>query len=94
MCSWSMSLTSRADTKPRAGERTGSMCYPHLPVYVACPIDGEGYSHSLHQNFLFPISHNLEQDECDISVEGDGSNKPTPVPHAEDTLLVDWLTKC
>ena len=67
--------------------------YPKLPVYVLCPIDGEGYSNTLHQNFLLPISHNLKQDECENSVKGDGSNKPTALPHVEDVFLANWLAK-
>ena len=67
--------------------------YPNLPVYLVHPIDGEGYSHTLHQNFLLPISHNLEQDECQNAVEGESSNEPTPVPDAEDVLPVSWPTK-
>ena len=63
--------------------------YPDLLVYVVCPIDGEKCSHTLHYNFLLPIGHNLEQDECENAVKGDGSNEPTPVPHAEDALLVN-----
>ena len=87
--SWSMPPPSRADTKSRVGARTGSVWwssspYPNLPVYVICSIDGEGYSHALHWNFLLPISHNLEQDEGKIAVEGTSSNEPTPVPHEED----------
>ena len=44
--------------------------YPNLPVYVVHLIDGEGSSHTLHQNFLLPISHNLEQEEGENVVEG------------------------
>ena len=36
--------------------------YPNLPIYVVCPIDGEGHSHTLHWNFPLPISYNLEQE--------------------------------
>ena len=61
----------------------------NLPVYVVCPIDREGCSYTLHRNNLLPISHNLEQEECDNAVEGGGSNEPTPVPHMGDALLVD-----
>ena len=67
--------------------------YPNVPVYVVCPIDGEGCSHTLHRNYLLPISNKLEQEEGENAVEGGGSNKPTPVPHAEDALLVKWPTK-
>ena len=55
--------------------------YPNLPVYVVCPIDGEWCSHTLQRNYLFPISHNLEQKECDHAVEGESSNETTPVSH-------------
>ena len=67
--------------------------YPNLPVYLACPIDGEGHSHTLHRNYLLPISHNLEQEECDNAVEGGGNNEPTSVPHEEDVLPADCLTE-
>ena len=43
--------------------------YPNLPVYMVHPIDWEWHNHTLHQNFLLPISHNLGQDECGNSVE-------------------------
>ena len=36
--------------------------YPNLPAYVVHPIDGEGCSHTLHRNYLLPISHNWEQE--------------------------------
>ena len=67
--------------------------YPNLPVYVVHPIYGEGCSHTLHRNYLFPISHNLGQEEGDNALEGDGSKKSTSVPHEEDALPVDHLTK-
>ena len=67
--------------------------YPNLPVYVVCPIDGEGPSHTLQWNFLLPISHNLGQDECEEAVEGDGNNGPNPVPPKEDALPVNSPTK-
>ena len=54
---------------------------------------GEGHSCTLHKNFLLPISHNLEQEECDNAVEGDGGNEPTAVPHEEDALPVNCLTQ-
>ena len=68
--------------------------YPNLPVYVVHPIDGEGYSCTLHQNFLLHINHNLKQDECENAVEGDCSNETTPLPHAEVALPVNWPAKC
>ena len=35
-----------------------------------------------------------EQEECENSVEGVGpSSEPTPVPHLEDALMVNCLTK-
>ena len=61
--------------------------YQNLPVYVVCPIDGEEHSHTLHQHFLLPTSHNLEQEECENAVGGGDSNEPTLVPHAEDVNL-------
>ena len=58
--SWSVSLPSRANTKSRVAGRKWEYVveqqpYPNLPVYVVCPIDGEGCSHTLHWNFL--LSH-------------------------------------
>ena len=35
--------------------------YLNLPVYVACPRDGEGCSWTLHRNYLLSLSNNLEQ---------------------------------
>ena len=32
------------------------------------PIDGEGCSCTLHRNYLFPITNNLEQEECEKAV--------------------------
>ena len=68
--------------------------YPNLPVYVVCPIDGGGCSHTLHRNYQLPINNNLEQEEGENLVEGDGSSdEPGPVPHENDALLTDSLTK-
>ena len=39
--------------------------YLNVPVYVVCPRDGEGCSQTLHRNYLFPISSNLEQNGKD-----------------------------
>ena len=36
--------------------------YANLPVYMVHPIDGEGKKHTLHKNYLLPISNNLEQE--------------------------------
>ena len=61
---------------------------------MVCPIDREGLSCTLHRNYLLPISNNLEQEAGDDSVEGDGpSDKPTPVPHENDALPVNYLTE-
>ena len=55
--------------------------YPNVPVSVVCPRDGEGYSQTLHRNYLLPISSNLEQGEMDKPVVGVGNDtSPTPVP--------------
>ena len=68
--------------------------YPNLPVCVVHPIDGGWCNCTLHRNNLLPINKNLEQEEGDNSVKGDGSSdKPTPVPHKNDALPVDCLTK-
>ena len=61
--------------------------YPNLPVYVACPIDREGCSQTLHRNYLFPISNNLEQAECENPVEGVGPiDELTSVSQAGNVL--------
>ena len=55
--------------------------YPNVPVYVVCPRDGEGCSQTLHRNYLFPISPNLEQgkmDEPGVRVGNDTSLTPAP----------------
>ena len=88
-----MSSPSRADTKSRTDARTDSMWgwqpYPNLPVYVVHPIDWEGHSHTLHWNFLLPIS----QDEGKTAVEEASSNEPTLVSQEEAALLVDCPTE-
>ena len=43
--------------------------YPNLPVYVACPRDGEGHGQTLHRNYLLPINSNMGQDEAGGSEE-------------------------
>ena len=43
--------------------------YPNLPVYEVHLIGGEGCSHTLHQYFLLPISHNMEQDGGENAVQ-------------------------
>ena len=67
--------------------------YPNLPVYVVCLTDEEGHSHTLHRNYLLPICNNLEQEEGENAVGRGGSNEPTPVPHVENLLPVNQLTK-
>ena len=63
--------------------------YPNLPVYMVCPIDVEWCSHTLHRNYLLPISNNLEEGECENSVWGDGhSGQPNLMPHGDDVLPV------
>ena len=66
--------------------------YPNLLVCVH-PIDG-GCSHTLHRNYLLAISNNLEQKEGENPMVGDGpSDEPTPVPHENDALLVNYPTE-
>ena len=44
--------------------------------------------------YLLPINNNLEQEEGENPVGGDGSSDDlTPVPHKNDALLVDHPTK-
>ena len=55
--------------------------YPDLPVYVVCPWDGEGFSWTLHRNYLLPIGSNMGQDETDEPegrVENDTTLTPVP----------------
>ena len=61
--------------------------YPNIPVYVVCPREGEGYSQTLHRNYLLPINSNMGQDEADGS-EGRVKNNisPTPAPSADSSL--------
>ena len=56
--------------------------YPNLPLYVVHPIGGGGCSCTLQRNYLLSINNNLEQEECENPVGGDGSSdEPTQVPH-------------
>ena len=56
--------------------------YLNLPVYVVHPLDWGGHSHTLYRNYLLPINNNLEQEEGENPVSGEGSSdKQTPVPH-------------
>ena len=65
--------------------------YPNLPIYVVHPIDGGGHSHTLYRKH---INNSLEQKEGENPVGGDGScDEPTPVPHENDVLPVNHLTK-
>ena len=55
--------------------------YPNVPVYVVCPRDGEGYSLTLHRNYLLPINFNIGQDEKDAPMAGgENTNASTSVP--------------
>ena len=68
--------------------------YPNFPVYVVHPRDGEGHSQTLLQNYLLPISNNLEKVEDENSVAGVGPiDKPTLMPHVDSGLPVDGLTE-
>ena len=59
--------------------------YPNVPVYVVHPRDGEGTSHTLHRNYLLPISPNLQQSKIDKPVAGVGNDYSlTPVPPVSD----------
>ena len=53
---------------------------PNVPVYVVCPRDGEGYSWTLHRNYLLPISSYIGQGEKDEPMAGVDNNASTPVP--------------
>ena len=67
--------------------------YQNLLVYVVHPTDGGGAAVPT-QNYLLPISNNLEQEEGENSVGGDGSSDElTPVTDENDVLLVDHLTE-
>ena len=83
---------------PGEGGRKESICYewqpyPKLAEYVVHPIDGKGHSHTLHQNFMLPINHNLEQDEGKNTVQEASGNEPTLVLHEEDALPANCPTK-
>ena len=66
---------------------------PKSTSICVCPIDGEGNSHTLHRNYLLPISNNLVQGECANSVEGDGlSDRPALIQHRSDASPADCLT--
>ena len=68
--------------------------YPNSPVYLVHPINGEGHSWALHRNYLFAISNNLEQAECENPVEEGGPiDEATPVPQADNVLPANWPTK-
>ena len=92
-----MTPSSRANTKSKqVGEQgvcDGAAALSKPTVYVVHPIDGEGCSHTLHQNFLLPISHYLEQDEGKNTVEGVGSNEPTLASQEEEALPANHPTK-
>ena len=61
--------------------------YPNIPVYVVCPMDGEGSSETLHRNYLLPINSNMGQDEAGGSEERVENNTSlTPVPSADSSL--------
>ena len=62
--------------------------YPNLPMYVVCPMDGEGHGQTLHSNYLLPINNNEHY------VQGvEPIDEPTPVPQAHNESLADGLTK-
>ena len=68
--------------------------YPNSPVYMVCPRDGEGHSHTLHRNYWLPIGTNLEQVGDKNSVaEVKPIDKPTPMPPADSGLPVDRPTE-
>ena len=53
--------------------------YPNVPVYVVCPRDEEGYSQTLHRNYLLPINSNMGQDDKDAHMAGvENNNTSTP----------------
>ena len=67
--------------------------YPNVPVYVACPRDGEGCSQTLHRNYLLPISPNLEQSKMDKPVAGVGNDTSlTPLPPVSDAPVEAGLS--
>ena len=68
--------------------------YPNLPVYVVHLIDREGCSQTLQRNYLFSISNNLEQVECENQVEEVGPiDEPTLVPPADNVLPANQQTE-
>ena len=72
----------------------GMTALSKLKEYKWCPIDGEGHSCTLHRNYLLPISSNVENKDCEISVGGDGPiDSPAPVPYSDNALLADCLAR-
>ena len=58
--------------------------YPNVPVYVVHPRDGEGYSQTLHRNYLLPINSNIEQGETDNPMARVGNTTSlTPAPSVD-----------
>ena len=58
--------------------------YTNVPVFVVCPRDGEGWSQTLHRNYLLPISPNLEQAWDDIPVAGvEHKRSSAPMPSVD-----------
>ena len=54
---------------------------PDVPVYVVHHRDGEGWSWTLHRNYLLPISSNIGQDEKDAPVAWvESTNTSTAMP--------------
>ena len=62
--------------------------HPKVPVYVVQPRDQEGCSQALHNNYLLPISPNLEQvgDDTPVAVvEHTSTSAPMPPVDREPT---------
>ena len=59
--------------------------YPYVPVYVVCPRDREGCSHTLHRNYMLPINSNIEQGKMEKPMAGVGNNiSLTPAPSVDN----------
>ena len=62
---------------------------PNVPVYLVCPRDGEGYSWTLHRNYLLPINTNMEQGKRDKPPARVGNTtSPTLVPPVDSVPVM------
>ena len=70
---------------------SGTAALSQFSSLYGMPYSGEGHSWTLHRNYLFPISNNIEQGAEENSVEP--IDKLTTVPSADSELPADGLTE-